>query len=124
MSQTQGKIASCKLALRITLKAGLDGSGSHNKRHQLLGDPVDVSLAGSSDSFLGVFMTPLTIHLDEKDSSILLWENPSPNSIFFTMPMHLVKVKESRAFVESIFPDIPSPVLMLCELHTKFQAWL
>ena len=90
-------------SVRITLKAGLDGSGSHNKRHQLSGDPVDDTVTGPSDSFLGVFMSPLTVHLDEMDSSILHGDNPSPNSIFFTKPTHHVKLKDSRVIVESIW---------------------
>ena len=70
-------------SVRFILKASLDGSRSHYKRHQLLDDSVDDSLTGSSDSLLGVFMAPLALHLDENDSSILLWSDPSPNSIFY-----------------------------------------
>ena len=42
-------------------KPGLDTSGSHEKHHQLSGDSGDDSLLGSSDNFLGVFMTPISI---------------------------------------------------------------
>ena len=47
--------------LVFMVKAGLDGSGSHKKRHQLSGDHLDDTMSGSSENFLGVFMTPMSI---------------------------------------------------------------
>ena len=101
-------------SVEFTLKAGLDGSGSHKRRQQLSGDARDDSLQGSSDNFLGVFMTPLRIYASSFHLSEVLWENPYPNSIFLTRPFMLMKSKESRELVEAIFPALQS---QFDELH-------
>ena len=100
----------------FTAKAGLDGSGSHKKRHQLSDDSEDDAAIGESDSFLGVFMTPLQVSLP-CTGNVPLWENPSPNSIFYTRPLKLIKVKESRDFVGSFFPQLQSELDSLRPLH-------
>ena len=92
--------------IKFQVKAGLDGSGSHKKRHQLSGDNEDDSLLGSSDNFLGVFMTPMSISVTSETGPVVLWRNPTPNSIFLTRPIHIFKAKESRGFTESIFPEL------------------
>ena len=56
----------------------------------------------SSDSFLGVFMTPLCIYVSGLND-IILWENPFPNSVFYTRRIKLVKAKGCRAFVALFF---------------------
>eukprot|EP00112_Aurelia_sp_Birch-Aquarium-sp1_P020181 Seg5140.1 transcript_id=Seg5140.1/GoldUCD/mRNA.D3Y31 product="hypothetical protein" protein_id=Seg5140.1/GoldUCD/D3Y31 len=104
-------------SVEFTLKAGLDGSGSHKKRQQLSGDPDDDSLQGSSDNFLGVFMTPMKISASSAHLSVALWENPHPNSISFTRPIMLMKSKESRELVEAIFPALQSQFDELCTPH-------
>ena len=90
------------------MKAGLDGSRSHKKHHQLSGDHLDDTMSGSSENFLGVFMTPMSIVCNVDDASVVLWKNPSPNSIFYTRPIQLFKAKETRSFIERIFPNLQS----------------
>ena len=94
--------------LVFMVKAGLDGSGSHKKRHQLSGDQLDDTMSGSSENFLGVFMTPMSILCNVGDASVVLWKNPLPNSIFYTRPIQLFKAKETRSFIEQIFPNLQS----------------
>ena len=72
------------------VKTGLEGSGSHIRRHQLCGN--DVADANDVDNFVGVFVTPLAL-TSEGDCT---WKNPSPNSTFMTRPVELLKAKENR----------------------------
>ena len=103
-------------SVKFTLKAGLDGCGSHKTRQQLSGDPSGDSLQGSSDNFLGAFMTPLRISASSVHVSAVLWEYPYPNSIFLTRPIMLMKSKGSRELVEAIFPALQS---QFDELRTR-----
>ena len=103
--------------LLFKVKAGLDGSGSHKRRHQLSGDPDDDAITCSSEHFLGVFMTPMAIEIQDGDVNSIVWENPYSNSIFYTRPIQLTKMKESRELVEKIFPDIQSCIDSLASPH-------
>ena len=94
--------------LVFMVKAGLDGSGSHKKRHQLSGDHLDDTISGSSENFLRVFMTPMSIVCNVDDASVVLWKNPLPNSIFYTRPIQLFKATETRSVIEQIFPNLQS----------------
>ena len=105
-------------SLKFSVKAGLDGSGSHHKRHQLSGDDVEDTHSGSSVNFLGVFMTPIAVTVVSGDDLTTVWENPSPNSIFYTRPITLLQAKESRSIVEKIFPGIQECIDKLRMPHT------
>ena len=74
--------------IEFIVKAELDGWGSHKKRQQLSGDKDDDNINGS-ENFLSVFMTPIKVTVEKE----ILWENPAPNSIFYTRPIQLVKAK-------------------------------
>ena len=116
LSQSIGEL-SIDASIDFQVKAGLDGSGSHKKRQQLSGDEDDDRLIGNSDSFVGVFMTPMLISVDSGDQNVVLWQNPTPNSTFRTRPIHLYKAKESRSFVEEIFPRIQAAIDSLSIPH-------
>eukprot|EP00112_Aurelia_sp_Birch-Aquarium-sp1_P004598 Seg1522.2 transcript_id=Seg1522.2/GoldUCD/mRNA.D3Y31 product="Major antigen" protein_id=Seg1522.2/GoldUCD/D3Y31 len=103
--------------LQFDVKAGLDGSGSHKKRQQLSGNRDDDSSMSSSDHFLGIFMTPMKIFFEAEDGCHTVWENPTPNSIFYTRPISLVKAKESRQLIAAIFPKLQSDIDSLMEPH-------
>ena len=55
-STVQGQLKGIPAEAKITfsVKAGLDGSGSHSKRQQLSGDFQDDAMLGSPVNFLGV----------------------------------------------------------------------
>ena len=116
LSQSIGEM-SIDASIDFQVKAGLDGSGSHKKRQQLSGDEDDDRLIGNSDSFVGVFMTPMLISVDSRDQNVVLWQNSTPNSTFRTRPIHLYKAKESRSFVEEIFPRIQAAIDSLSIPH-------
>ena len=71
--------------LTLSAKVGLDGSGSHSKRHQLSGEVDNGNSFAYSDNFLGAFMTPLCIYVSGLND-IITWENPVPDSAFYTRP--------------------------------------
>lgn len=79
-------------------KFGLDGSGSHQIRHQLAEglDPADLGT-----SFIGAFYCPLSISVDGD----CIWENPVSNSIAFTRPVCLMRAKETRLTIEEHFKE-------------------
>ena len=108
LSQSIGEMSIDDFDFQV--KAGLDGSGSHKKRQQLSGDEDDDRLIGNSDSFVGVFMTPMLISVDSGDQNVVPWQNPTPNSTFRTRPIHLYKAKEPRSFVEEIFTRIQAAI--------------
>ena len=116
LSQSIGEM-SIDASIDFQVKAGLDGSGSHKKRQQLSGDEDDDRLIGNSDSFVGVFMTPMLISVDSGYQNVVLWQNPTPNSTFRTRPIHLYTAKESRSFVEEIFPRIQAAIDSLSIPH-------
>ena len=55
-------------------KPGIDGSGSHEKHHQLSGDSEDDSLLGKFHNFLGVFMTPISIFVSSETATGVIYE--------------------------------------------------
>ena len=101
--------------VHIDSKFGIDGSGSHQIRHQLAekgvietedDDNVD---AGGDDkpesSYIGAFWCPLSVTLNDKT----IWTNKLPNSTLFCRPLCLIREKENRASVlEHFKPYIDS----------------
>ena len=106
--QEQLKGIPAEAKITFSVEAALDWFRSHSKRQQLSGDFQDDAMLGSPVDFLGLFMTPLSISAKINDyESKFLWENPTPNSIFFTRPIQLIKVKESLVdFISTIFSDL------------------
>ena len=87
--------------LKVIAKFGLDGSGSHKVRHQI----VEGECNGSEEedmetkSYLGGFWCPLHIYRGDE----VLWTNPFPNSILYARPVCLVREKETRESVDDHF---------------------
>ena len=86
-------------ALDLVGKFGVDGSGSHKIRHQL----INAALASSETSHLDLDKTnnfllscycPLELRSSEDNS--LLWSNPVPNSTSFARPVTLTRTTEDR----------------------------
>jgi hypothetical protein len=91
--------------VKVIAKFGLDGSGSHKIRHQVV--DRESSEDSSSDeeeekettSYLAAFWCPLHIRCGDET----LWSNPLPNSILYARPVCLVREKETRESVEQHF---------------------
>ena len=92
--------------LKVVAKFGLDGSGSHQIRHQVADG--DSSGGSSSDeeeeekettSYLGGFWCPLHVTCGD----VTLRNNPLPNSILHARPVCLVREKETRESVSEHF---------------------
>ena len=96
--------------LKVIAKYGLDGSGSHNVRHQQSSSEEEPSKA--DPSYIGSFWCPLEI----KDTNgETIWTNPLPNSPIYARPVSLVRAKENRENVAEYF----EPTLVkLKELET------
>lgn len=87
----------------VDSKFGLDGSGSHNYRHQLTSNEED-DLKGTN--YIASFWCPLSIK-DRNGQKI--WSNPMPNSIIYARPVTIVKAKETRGSIEEHFkPSLTS----------------
>ena len=87
--------------IHVICKAGLDGSGGHNHRKQeILSTDEDVP-----NSYIGMFVTPLSIELGGGD---VIWENEYPNSQAMTRPLFLERAKEDMAHINEIFPHYDS----------------
>lgn len=96
---------------RMVGKFGVDGSGSHKIRQQL----IDTALASEEtehldptkcNSFLLSCYVPLELHR----GNTILWTNPVPNSTSYARPVSLTRTAEEREVLavelESSFPVI------------------
>ena len=85
--------------IRVEGKIGIDGSGSHQIRHQLAENAGDTENADEvekkENNYIGVFWCPLNIHVNNQ----LVWQNILPNSIMYSRPLCLLREKESRESV-------------------------
>ena len=79
-------------------KMGVDGSGSHQIRHQLAEEVVEEEQQDCK-SYLGAFWCPLKVKVDGKE----FWKNNSPNSLFLARPIFLVRAKENRESIKEHF---------------------
>ena len=83
--------------VKVNAKFGVDGSGSHQIRHQQ--ENNNESSIQSSKNYLGAFWCPLQVDVDSKT----IWKNPLPNSIVYSRPLFLVREKEDRASLKKHF---------------------
>ena len=97
--------------LKVIAKYGLDGSGSHNVRHQQSSSEDEPSKA--YPSYIGSFWCPLEV----KDTNgETIWINPFSNSPIYARIVSLVRAKENRENVAEYF----EPTLVkLKELETS-----
>ena len=98
-------------------KFGVDGSGSHKIRQQL----IDTSLVSQETSHLdptksNSFVLSCNCPLKLSCGDVVLWSNPVPNSTSFARPMSLTRCQEDRTVLavelEPYFPIIR-------DLHTS-----
>lgn len=83
-------------------KFGVDGSGSHKVRHQLVDADASLLETGHLDhtktsTFLLSCYVPLEI-VDEENKNV--WRNPIPNSTSFARPIFLMRAPENREVLE------------------------
>ena len=97
--------------LELEAKTGIDGSGSHKIRHQL----VDSSKSLEENPYLDpeVFKnyilaccSPLALYSLKGGVKTEIWKNPTPNSIAYTRPLSLVRAEESREVLENEFAGL------------------
>ena len=90
--------------LELVAKTGIDGSGCHKVRHQFVNSVLSFDENPHLDptvytNYLLCSMAPLFLFHHDSEK-VLLWKNPSPNSIFYARPLSLVRAKESRDVIE------------------------
>ena len=84
--------------VHIDAKFGIDGSGSHQTRHQLAENDEprnDNDQQNCEISHIGTFWCPLSVTLNEK----IIWSNKLSNSALFSRPLCLLREKENRESV-------------------------
>ena len=83
-------------------KLGIDGSGSHQVRHQLAehSETQEEGVENKNElNYIGVFWCPLSINVNGNE----VWSNPLPNSIMYSRPLCLMREKENRESVHEHF---------------------
>ena len=101
--------------LELTAKTGIDGSGCHKVRHQVVNSDLsfdenphlDPSI---SSNYILCCVAPLFLHMKTNSDKVLLWKNPLPNSISYTRPLSLVRAAESREVIENEFESLFSSI--------------
>ena len=96
---------------KVIGKFGVDGSGSHKLRHQLINENlVNLETPHLDPTKASSFLLTCYCPLEFKVSEHILWENPAPNSTAFARPVSLSRAKEEREVLigelEEIFPYI------------------
>ena len=100
-------------SLYLEAKTGIDGSGCHRARHQL----VDLDKSADENphlnpnaykNFLLCCVCPLSFTLVKpgKSEKVILWKNPAPNSINFTRPLCLIRTTETRDVIQQEFDSL------------------
>ena len=89
--------------INFQVKAGLDGSGSHKKRQQLSGDEDDDGMTGNSDSFVGVFMTPMLISVENGDENVIFGKIHHQTQHFAQGLFIFIKLKSQEALLRIYF---------------------
>ena len=112
--------------IHVEGKLGIDGSGSHQIRHQLA-ENDETDIGGNADSggkkcetsYIGIFWCPLAIKLND----ILVWSNILPNSTMYSRPLCLMREKENRESVLSHFqPYIDAVENMVAPVNHNFDG--
>ena len=84
--------------LNVEGKVGIDGSGSHQIRQQVVDDDI-TNENKSETNYIGIFWCPLSIKLNNST----IWNNILPNSTMYTRPLCLMREKENRESVLTHF---------------------
>lgn len=104
-----------RAVLELTAKTGIDGSGCHKARHQVINTDLSLDENPHLDpsvysNYLLCCVAPLFLHLKTDSERLLLWKNPMPNSISYTRPLSLVRAAESRDVIEKEFESLFSSI--------------
>ena len=93
--------------LELVAKTGIDGSGCHKVRHQIVNIELSLDenphLDPSVYSNYLVCVSPFSLNVVSEEGRVLLWKNPQPNSTFYARPLTLVRAAESRVIIEHEF---------------------
>lgn len=97
--------------LHLEAKTGIDGSGSHRARHQLVNIEKSLDENPHLDptlykNFLLCCVCPLSLPLVNPSDKVLIWKIPCPNSISYTRPLCLVRTNETRYVIEREFDSL------------------
>ena len=99
--------------LLLEAKTGIDGSGSHRARHQLVNIEKSLDEKPHLDptAYKKIILScvcPLSLRVKkpEQDDTVLLWKNPVPNAISYNRPLCLVRASETREVIESEFDSL------------------
>ncbi len=83
----------------VDSKFGLDGSGSHQIRHQSAEGDDSVE---QGSNYIAAFWCPLEVKIGED----VIWTNILPNSVLYARPICLIRAKENRQSVAEHFKPI------------------
>lgn len=98
--------------LHLEAKSGIDGSGNHRARHQMVDSSKSLEENPHLDpniykNYLLTCICPLTLSSRKEDGTMtLIWKNSSPNSISFTRPISLIRTCETRTVIEKEFSGL------------------
>ena len=89
-------------ALKVIGRFGLDTSGGHKLRHQLVDHDLVATETPHLDPnktspFLIICYCPYEMKYNEE----VIWKNPVPNSTAFSRPVSLGRAKEERSVLEA-----------------------
>ena len=85
------------IPIDVKAKFGLDGSGSHQVRHQNVNGEKESEECESS--YIGSYWCPLKIRIGD----VVVWQNPLPNSIVYARPICIMRAKETRDVIKEHF---------------------
>jgi hypothetical protein len=97
--------------LLLRAKTGIDGSGSHAARHQMV--EVERSLAENPHldpklfkNYLLTCFCPLELSVVQPNGSTVIWKNDHPNSLHHTRPISLIRAQEDREVIAAEFSPL------------------
>ena len=103
--------------LTLAGKIGLDGSGNHRVRHQLVDYSKSLEENPHLDpenhkNYLLMCFCPLQLSSMENDGTLqVIWKNNEPNSIAYTRPLTLIRTSENRDVIEKEFSELFSEIM-------------
>ena len=106
-----------KMNISVNSKFGLDGSGSHQIRHQFASEN-DNTDSEEGNNYIGAFWCPLEV----KANDTIIWTNPLPNSILYTRPVCLMREKENRISILQHFQPYIAELKSLETEHIQLNG--
>lgn len=100
-------------SLKCFGKVGIDGSGSHQIRHQLVDkNTAVIELPHVDPEHVGNYLLacycPLSLVAQNKinNEEVVLWKNNQSNSTIYTRPISLLRAKENRSVIAAEFSTL------------------